>query len=143
FKRKIPGGLHPHFGSSYWYLHRSCLQWVHDYLINHPEYVKFFRWAHIPDENFFQTLLMNSELEPSICPRTLTYVDWRPPFPGILTIEDLPRLHESDCLMARKFDSTVDAEIMNQLDQDARLADRASAECSQPFAEELHLSLPP
>jgi Core-2/I-Branching enzyme len=115
-KRKIPGGLHPYFGSSFWYLHRSCLKFIHDYAGQHPEFLEFFHHALIPDESFFQTLLMNSPLAPSVTTRTLTFIEWRPPWPGILTIEDLPKLQQSDCLLARKFDHAVDEEILKQLD---------------------------
>lgn len=115
-RRTIPGGLVPHFGSSYWYLHRSCIERIHQFVNATPQYLKFFRRVLIPDECFFQTLLMNSELAPSIVPRTLTYVTWRPPWPGILTIEDLPLLRKSDCLFARKFAPSVDSEILSELD---------------------------
>jgi len=115
-KRKIPGGLHPHFGSAFWCLHRSCLKYLHDYVGQHPEYVVFFQHVMIPDECFFQTLLMNSPLAASITPRNLTYIDWRPPWPGVLTMADLPKLQQSDCLLARKFDPTTDSRILDALD---------------------------
>ena len=116
WRRTIPGGLHPHFGSSYWYLQRRCLQYIHEYVRRHPEYVLFFHKVLIPDECFFQTLLMNSDLADTIERRTLTYVNWRPPWPGILTIQDLPQLQESDCLFARKFETSLDAEVLDRLD---------------------------
>ena len=115
-KRKIPGGLHPHFGSSYWYLHRHCLEYIHAYVTKHPEYVRFFKHVLVPDECFFQTLLMNSPLAENIEKRTLTYIDWRPPWPGIMTVADLPRLLASDCLFARKFDLKTDSGVMDLLD---------------------------
>jgi len=120
--RKIPGGLHPHFGSSYWYLHRRCLEYIHEFALQNPKYVQFFKPVLIPDECFFQTLLMNSDLAANIEKRTLTYVDWRPPWPGILTIHDLPRLFASDSLFARKFDATVDSEVLDRLDSAAEKA---------------------
>jgi hypothetical protein len=115
-KRKIPGGLHAHFGSAFWYLHRPCLKYIHDYVTQHPEYLRFFRHVMIPDECFFQTLLMNSPLAPGISKRNLTYIDWRPPWPGILTSADLPKLLQSDCLLARKFDPASDGKVLDQLD---------------------------
>jgi hypothetical protein len=118
-RRKIPGGLHPHFGSSYWYLHRRCLKYVHDYVLQNPDYARFFHHVLIPDECFFQTLLMNSAMAKDIEKRTLTYVDWRPPWPGILTVHDLPRLLASDFLFARKFDVKVDSKVLDQLDSAA------------------------
>ncbi|MEI9959677.1 MAG: beta-1,6-N-acetylglucosaminyltransferase [Limisphaerales bacterium] len=117
-RRKIPGSLHPHFGSSFWYLSRPCLKYIHDYVQQHPEYVRFFKWVSIPDECFFQILLMNSPLAPTIHPRTLTYIDWsRKPYPAVLNQNDLPRLLESDCLFARKFDLTIDASVLDKLDE--------------------------
>lgn len=116
-KRKIPGGLHPHFGSAFWCLHRSAQQYIQEYVTRHPDYVRFFDHVMIPDECFFQTLLMNSPLAPAVAARNLTYVDWRPPWPGILTMADLPRLQQSDCLFARKFDPATDSQILDLLDR--------------------------
>jgi len=59
---------------------------------------------------------MNSPLAATISKHSLTYVDWRPPWPGILTIADLPRLQASDALLARKFDPPTDSQILDALD---------------------------
>jgi hypothetical protein len=124
WRRKIPGGLRPYFGSSFWCLHRKCLEYIQDYVVQNPAYLHFFRRAFIPDECFFQTLLMNSALAATIEPRSATYVDWRPPWPGILTMQDLPRLEQSECLFARKFDPKVDSEILERLDSSIENAKR-------------------
>jgi len=117
-RRKLPGSLHPYFGNGFWYLSRACLKYVLDYTAEHPDYIPFFKHVYIPDECFYQCLLMNSPLAPTIQPRSLTYVDWsRKPFPAILNVSDMPRLLQSDCLFARKFDNKVDAAIMDQLDR--------------------------
>ena len=92
------------------------MEYIHEKVRQNPGYVRFFNGVLIPDECFFQTLLMNSALAGDIEKRTLTYVDWRPPWPGILTIHDLPRLLGSDCLFARKFDVQVDPEVLDRLD---------------------------
>lgn len=115
-KRKIPGGLHPYFGSAFWYLHRDCQKYLHMYVTRHPEYLRFFQHAMLPDECLIQTLLMNSEHASRITSRSLTFMEWRPPWPGILTLADLPRLQQSDCLLARKFDTSTDAKILDRLD---------------------------
>ena len=116
-RRRIPGNLHLYFGASYWYLHRSCLEEIHRYVVDHPEYPAFFKHVLIPDECFFQTLLMNSPLANTIHPHTLTYVVWRPPWPGILTVNDLPALREGNCLLARKFSPAIDAAVLDVLDR--------------------------
>jgi Core-2/I-Branching enzyme len=115
-KRKIPGGLHPHFGSAFWYFHRSCQQQIHEYVTQHPDFLRFFEHVLLPDECFFQTLLMNSNLASTVVCRTLTYVEWRPPWPGVMTLADLPKLHQSECLFARKFAPDIDRQVLDQLD---------------------------
>jgi hypothetical protein len=53
-KRKIPGDLNPYFGSAFWYLHRNCLQYIHEYTMRHPEYVDFFTHTLLSDESLYQ-----------------------------------------------------------------------------------------
>jgi hypothetical protein len=127
-RRKVPNSLHPYFGASWWCLSRACLKYIDDYVRKHPDYTRFFKYVYAPDECFFQILLLNSPLAATIHPRTLTYVDWsRKPSPAILNRNDLPRLWQSDCLFARKFDPAVDAAVMDQLDAGPP-AHRAAAE---------------
>jgi hypothetical protein len=83
-----------------------------------PDVVRFFEHAFIPDELFFQTVLMNSAHAESIVDDNLRYIDWAAhPGPKILREEDLPRLLVSDKLFARKFDATVDADVLDRLDE--------------------------
>ena len=116
-KRKLPGGLPPYFGSAYWCMDRRALKQVYEYANANPAYVNFFKGCHIPEECFFQTILMNSPLAGEVATRSLTYVNWRPPWPGILTRSDLPALMESECLFARKFDADSDREVLDLLDK--------------------------
>jgi hypothetical protein len=116
-KRKLPGGLRPYFGSAYWCLDRRALKQVYEYVNANPAYVNFFKSCHIPEESFFQTILMNSPLAGEVVTQSLTYVNWRPPWPGILTRSDLPALMESECLVARKFDADSDGEVLDLLDK--------------------------
>lgn len=115
-KRQIPGGLHPYFGSAFWYFHRACQQQIHEHVTRHPDFLRFFDHVLLPEECFFQTLLMNSKQAPSLVCHTLTHIEWRPPWPGIMTLADLPKLQQSDCLFARKFAPDVDRQILDQLD---------------------------
>ena len=61
-RRRFLPGLRPYGGSSYWCLSRDAVSFVHRYVRDHPEFVSFFRRVFIPDELFFQTILVNSEL---------------------------------------------------------------------------------
>ena len=115
--RRVPGGLHPWFGSSYWYLHRNCLRQLWQHWQQSPGLERFFEHVLIPDECFFQTILMNSPLADSVERRTLTRVIWRPPWPGVLTLADLPELLSEDYLFARKFSWPASQPLADRLDE--------------------------
>lgn len=110
------------YGGSQWFaLKREHVAFVQSFLESNRAYRRFFRRTRVPDEHFFQTLLLNSPCREDIVPRTLTYSDWRPwggGGPRILTMDDFERLRASECLFARKFDSAVDAGILDRIDRD-------------------------
>jgi Core-2/I-Branching enzyme len=117
-RRRLPGDLAPWGGSAYWIISRTALRAITAFLEANPSYVPFFEHVDIPDELFFQTILLNgSEAERCVNFR-LHYTEWsRSPAPAILTTEDYPYLVESSCLFARKFDQSVDAEILDLIDE--------------------------
>jgi len=117
-RRTIPGGLQPYGGSAYWCLERTLVHFVHGYLRENPGYVRFFEHVFVPDELFFQTIVMNSERRDTVENDDLRYLDWsREPAPAVLTCDDLPALRDSGKLFARKFDETVDADVLDALDR--------------------------
>jgi hypothetical protein len=116
-RRRIPGGLDPFGGSAYWCLSRRLVHFVHGFLSENPDYVRFFEHVFVPDELFFQTLIMNSELRDTVENDDLRYLDWsREPAPAVFTRADLPQLVSATQLFARKFDETVDSEVLDALD---------------------------
>jgi len=81
-------------------------------------FVRFFRHVLIPDELFFQTIVMNSRFRDDVVNDTLHYVDWdADPGPAILTVADVDRIETSGKLFARKFDVAVDSEVLDLLDE--------------------------
>ncbi|HKP20230.1 MAG TPA: beta-1,6-N-acetylglucosaminyltransferase [Thermoleophilaceae bacterium] len=114
-RRRLPPGLLPYTGSAHWCLSRDCLEHV---ARADPELVRFFRRSAVPDESFFQTLLMNSPLAGTLVNDDLRYVDWSEggPSPRVLTSYDLERMVRSSALFARKFDPRVDAAVIDALD---------------------------
>jgi Core-2/I-Branching enzyme len=116
-RRHIPGGLAPYGGGAYWCLARRAVEYTHDFVQRKPEYVRFFRHVLVPDELFFQTILLNSPLRDTIVNDHLRFIDWsEDPGPTILRMEHLPALIGSGKLFARKFDATVDGRILDELD---------------------------
>jgi hypothetical protein len=119
-KRSFPAGFAPYGGSSYWCLSRACVQYIHDFVGRNPAFVSFFHTVDVPDEIFFQTLLLNSPLASALVNDDLRYIDWKDPdagSPGLLVTEDFERIAGSGKLFARKFDETIDHEILDLLDR--------------------------
>jgi hypothetical protein len=116
-RRRLPGGLAPYGGAPYWCLARPVVEHVRETVRRRPELVRFFRHVFVPDEIFFQTIVVNSPWRETLVDDALRYVDWSGrPAPAILRRADLDRLVASPKLFARKFDVTVDGEILDLLD---------------------------
>jgi Core-2/I-Branching enzyme len=73
----------------------------------------------IPEEIFFQTVLMNSPFKNQIENDNLRYIIWQSPsrHPEILRKSDFSGCINSKKLFARKFDCTVDEEVLCMLDE--------------------------
>lgn len=116
--RRLPGGLQPWGGSAYWIVSRTALRTIAEFVETNPGYVRFFRHVDVPDELFFQTILLNSAEAERCIDFRLHYTEWlRTPAPAILMRDDYPHLVESSCLFARKFDQGVDHEILDLIDE--------------------------
>jgi hypothetical protein len=117
--RRLPAGLRPYGGSSWWCITRRAAEFVVNFVTDHPDVVRFYRRAYVPDEMFFQTILANSNLQDTLANVDLTYVDWDSPaprHPTILTRADLEALLPSDKLFARKFDVDADEAVLDIID---------------------------
>jgi hypothetical protein len=117
-RRRLPDGLRPWGGSAYWIVSRSALRTIVDFLEANPGYERFFKHVDIPDELFFQTILLNGPEAERCVDFRLHYTEWsRDPAPAILVEDDFPHLLDSSCLFARKFDAAIDAEILDLIDE--------------------------
>jgi hypothetical protein len=128
-KRSLPPGLEPYTGSAHWCLSRECLRYIRDLESRRPQLIDFFRWSAVPDEQFFQTILMSSSLAQTVVNDDLRYMDWSDGAnsPRTLTSADLDRLLASDDLFARKFDPRVDAHVLDALDESIEAQARLAA----------------
>lgn len=117
-KRIMPENLIP-VGRSQWLsITTEAVKYILDYLDEHPGIVRFFKLSWAPDEIIFQTILYNSNFRSSLINNNLRYIDWSPgkASPRILTLDDFPKLMQSNALFARKFDLAKHPEVLNQLD---------------------------
>jgi len=120
-KRKFPENFRPFGGSSYWCLPRECITYIHKFTRNNSRFVNFFKFVDVPDEIFFQTIVMNSPLAGSVVNDDLRYIEWNDPnsgSPAILGRHDFEKIASAPKLFARKFDVNVDAEVLDLIDQE-------------------------
>ena len=118
FERTTPNGIKMYFGSQWWCLNSKTIKWIIEYVDNHPELEKFFKYTICSDEFFFQSLVMNSPYKDSIH-ENLVYLDWSEGkgSPKTLTLEDWPKMMKSNKLLARKIDATGQKELYERLKQ--------------------------
>lgn len=114
-KRKFPEGFQPFCGSAFWCLSRNCAEYINNFIQQNPAFINFFKFAGITDEVFFQTVILNSPFKEQVINDDLKYVVW--PGPAILGKNDLENLKNSSDLFARKFDPSIDAEVLDLIDQ--------------------------
>lgn len=119
-KRKFPEGFKPFGGSSYWCFPRDCIEFIQEFIKQNRSFVNFFKYVDVPDEIFFQTIILNSHFKESVVNDDLRYIDWKDTnsgSPAILCKDDFEKIARSSKLFARKFDITVDANVLDMIDQ--------------------------
>ncbi|MGF1567826.1 MAG: beta-1,6-N-acetylglucosaminyltransferase [Nodosilinea sp.] len=124
-KRSYPESVEFFFkGSSYWCLSREAVAYLQNFLSadspRNKQLINFFRGVYIPDEIFFQTILINSPLKDKIINENLWYIDWPSgsyvPSPRVLDESYYYELVSSPKLFARKFDMERSPKILDLLD---------------------------
>ena len=125
-KRELPSWFHYMGGSNHVILSRQAAE----YILNDPKARRIIQWlkySEIPDESLFQSVLLNSPLASSVVNDDRRALCWeRPgvPSPLTLTRAHLPWLHEAreqGRLFARKFDATVDDEVLRDIEKEIGL----------------------
>ncbi|MBQ5948642.1 beta-1,6-N-acetylglucosaminyltransferase [Massilia sp. ST3] len=116
--RRLPDGLAPHGGSSWWALSRPCLVEVLRLADSHPALARFCRTVQCPDELFFQTLVMHSSFAGRVLPENFRYIQWPEQGarnPKILDEADFERIRASRAHFCRKLDSQASAALLARL----------------------------
>ena len=120
YRRPYLAGIKPYIGGQWMILSRRCCEFIcgsHEV----KALKKFYRNTLIPDEGFFQTVIANT----SYCGRVVSddkrAIIWIPDGniklrPKTFTEQDSAFLFESSHLFARKFDDTIDANIVPLLE---------------------------
>jgi core-2/I-Branching enzyme len=118
WRRRFPPGFRPYGGSQSISLGRPQLRHVVEVASSEQRIMRFFRHVANPDEVFFQTVLMSSPLRDTVVNDNLRYIRWMGgSSPEVLTVDDLRALEKSAALFARKFDTTMDASVLDEIDR--------------------------
>jgi hypothetical protein len=126
-RRSFPAGFTPYAGSAWSCLTGATARRLVEMADAHPELARFYRYSEHADEMYFQTLLLNSGMDPArirgeygenALGDYLWFVDWQgQPSPRILREQDLDLLLASGRMFARKFDAETDSRILDLIDE--------------------------
>ncbi len=120
FKRTYLTDVTPYIGNQWMILSRRFCEFV-TYAPEVERFKRFYRNTFIPDEGFFQTVIMNTSYKGIIVNDDKRTIDWVPSGkiklrPRDFTFKDAKFLLASQGLFARKFDEIVDGKIFNILE---------------------------
>lgn len=105
-------------GSTYWSLKRESIQYIFQYMKEHPKFLNRFRYSFCSEEMFFQTILLNSPVKPKIVNNNMRFIIWEERngnFPANLDCSDYENIKTSNALFARKFEYPVSIDILNKI----------------------------
>jgi hypothetical protein len=105
-------------GSFFCALSAPCVRYARDFVRDNPEIIEFFRGLLAPEEVFLQTILVNSK-KFNLMPSGKYYIDFTNSYnahPKVLGVADLPAMFASGADWARKFDASLDPEVLDILD---------------------------
>jgi hypothetical protein len=119
--RKFLRGVVPHIGTQWMIVSRRFCEFVSTSKES-VRYKKFYKNSFIADEGFFQTIMMNNDCHEDIVQDDLRYIDWVPDGdiklrPRTFTAADARQLIVSENLFARKFDSTEDDVVLDEIER--------------------------
>jgi hypothetical protein len=116
-KRRFPKQLKPYGGMQWWALPLETLKFIERYITENPGYLKYHLHTIFPDEIFFQTIVHNYFEEVSFPP---TFASWpgedSVSSPETITTRHFNMLKKRKELFARKFDYTIDTNVLDLID---------------------------
>lgn len=104
---KLLRGMEPFGGTGWWMLNRSTVENLIAYLRHNEWYINAFQFSKIPDEMFFQTLVLHLGITPDRSSPTAT--KWVPgsAHPETITPAILDEMKNDWRFMARKFPNSI------------------------------------
>ena len=111
-QRKLPASISQIYaGSQWWMLTQPACQAIIDFTAQNTATVRFFRYTLVPDEMFFQTVLMHTKLAPQLCQNAMRHLEWEVGAwsPKTFKAEEITHLQHQPELFARKFSADPDS----------------------------------
>jgi hypothetical protein len=117
--RKLPFEAGKLFlGSNWWTLSLPCLQYIVNYTATEPHLLRKLRFTFVPDEYYFQTVIMNSPFREQVMNDNLRYIIWESRngnLPANLDESDLEPIKNGNYLFARKIVYPVSKTLVERL----------------------------
>ncbi|MEM9010491.1 MAG: DUF5928 domain-containing protein [Pseudomonadota bacterium] len=133
-ERPIPDDVRIFIGSQWWVLRRATVEKVLAFVAERQDVIRFFRTTWIPDETFFQSVVMHVVAKTEVESRTLTYLDFSDyGMPVVFYADHFELLRTQDHLFARKIAGTAGglrqklAELYQAKDEEIETGDTANA----------------
>ncbi len=121
-KRAFPKGMVPYYGSQWWCLNKEAVDYILLFLEQNRDYIAYHRHTLIPDEIFFQSILINAKgpMEKLPVNDNLRFMVWEESAngPNVLQGSDLKPILRSGALFARKFNEQESRELLEALDRE-------------------------
>lgn len=104
-------------GAQFWALSQSAVRYVLEFIAQNPAFVSAYRFTFVPDELFFQSIIGNAGDSIRTVNDAVNFLEWdRPGL--VLTSDDFTTLVQTYYLYARKFDTRVDAAVLDMIDRE-------------------------
>lgn len=119
-KRQIGGFDRIYKGMIWVSLPYAQVKYVLQYIEDNPSYMKRLKHTLLPEEFFFQTILMNSPYKDTIVPHNLRYTLWiekHGSAPAILDEKDYAGIIDSNCYFARKIVMPYSKQLLNLIEK--------------------------
>lgn len=99
------------------YVYKDVLNYVKE-----GDFLIALKNVFIPEEFFFQTIIMNSKYEKNVINHNLRYDDWSQfrngHLPAILDITDYPLICQDEYFFARKIDYNISKDLLQKIGRD-------------------------
>ena len=105
YRRYPPGYPALYAGSQWWSLTYGACNYIAGYVRERPDFYDRFKHTQIPDEYFFQTLVMNSPYRENVVNDNLRFINFVgiTSSPAPCTLDNIPDIRKDNILFARKF----------------------------------------